>query len=175
MDRSLTQFYFYNNEHPTSVKCNNVLSAVEEVRKFSGPISLNDIDNNNNSTTVKYIKILDTGHEIGGGCTDGTMINAMLTAYRLFTVYYVTSGTVPDHSGYVRWENVILISGTSDDGFIDEPPYPWFIRLADTALSGYNYVASGSVGEEAGQLNLSNVSIENFVCMPQPYIVTGVN
>lgn len=173
MDRSLTQYNFTTQEHPTSVKWNSILALMEEVRKNAGPISLSAIANSNNSDTAVYLKVEDNIEDIGFGLTDGGMIATRLTAYRLFTVTCITSGDEPDHSGYVRWENVPVVSGTATDGFTDDPPYPWFIKLADSAWSSYAYIASGELGGGAGQLSASGASIATFTCIPQPFVASG--
>ncbi|RLD39933.1 MAG: hypothetical protein DRI86_16185 [Bacteroidetes bacterium] len=152
MNKSMEQFYFYAQEHPTSVKYNNILLVIDEMRRLTGPISIRRASGGSFSATEYTLALEEDPRYLGGITTSGSDYITRCS----FTVWYIEPENEPSSSSYARWENVIFTSGTATSG-------EWQAVLNSSNL------AEGTLG--AAGVDLSSVEISGFTCMRDPYNV----
>ena len=156
MDKSLSSYYFVQDEHVTSTKFNNILSILDEHRRMTGPISISAAASGT-FTTMRYdISLSEEAAYIGGVITSGSNT---LTRAR-FTVIYSEPSTTAWGDKYARWKNVQFVSGGAAWG------YEWYATLASSASMTYGTLDSGSLGSD--YTDLSTASISGFYVFRQP-------
>lgn len=156
MDKTLSSFYFVQDEHVTSTKLNNFISILEENRRMTGPISVSAAASGYFNATGYDLALAEEPEYIGGIITSGANT---LTRAR-FTVIYCEPSTTPWGDLYTRWKNVQFISGGSAWG--DE----WYARLSSSINMTYGTLDSGHLG--VGFNDLSSASISGFYVFRQP-------
>lgn len=159
-DKTISQFYFGNSEHPNRQKMNDLLSVLEDTRRIIGVVSLTTLPSGQNTSTNYYVKLNESPYNLGGVYYQPS-ITGWLTRSLFRVLYDATNYTLlgtGDQDSFLGWKRVQFVSGTG--------PFAgsWYSNLMNSGSMSYGVMFDGILGTGAGQTNISGASITGFTC-----------
>ena len=150
LNKAFSDYEFTSQEHPTSIKFNNILTLMDEMRYHTGPMAILPSASGSQATLTYDLQLIDDPWLVGGVVgSDGGYITR-----DSFTVYYHNgSRDESDAGAYARWEHMHFVSGDSDMG------HEWYITLDSNT-------ASGTVMAE--YVTFTDATISSFTCVREP-------
>lgn len=144
---SYTNFTFAENEAPTTIKFNHLLSLMEKQRLLLGPFAVGVVSTTGYTNTASgiWLEITDDMYDLGGLFESG----GTYYTNRKFDIEYQTQTTLS--GDYAIWENVEFYSSGGR--------YVAFLTNTNVYPTGV------TLGTGASEISLSGATSNQFYCL----------
>jgi hypothetical protein len=160
-DKTISQFYFGETEHPNRQKFNDFMATIEGTRRFVGEISLAACTGGTNTASGYYVKLNESPYNLGGVRYDSTITGWVTRSYFWCQYdgnsYPIATGAFDNSAA---WRIVQFISGGNFS-----PGDAWYTHLTESGVMDHGSHYYGNLGTGASEVNLSGVTITGFRCV----------